>query len=355
MIISKNNEAEEIEFQKLVENTTKKLNEDAKKRPKYYTTRSGVKLETDVLERLKKEAKGTPFENTIEQVSRQRFPDLIAKKYYGIEIKSTKSNSWISTGSSIIESTRIDSVKRIYLLFGKLSDPIEFRIKPYEDCLSDIVVTHSPRYRIDMELKKGETIFDKMEVEYDVFRKTEDSINIVKQYYRSILKPGQNLWWVDSEPIEEQAVSPIIRMWNSLDNEEKKELQVKGFCWFPEIFGNSSTKFNRFALWLVTQQAVVTTSLRDIYTAGGRANIDLDLITWQNQPQIYYKMYGLKDEIKREILNATDEQVEEFWGIEPVERSNRIYQWVDLVLGYISKDKEKTKESMKMFYDIFEL
>src|SRR5690625_4323947 len=108
-----------------------------------------------------------------------------------------------------MESTRIESVERIYLLFGKLREPIKFKVKPYEDCLSEIVVTHSPRYKIDMQLNKSETIFEKMGVEYDEFRKSNHSIELVKEYYRKHLKPNENLWWIDSKPIEEQVVSPI--------------------------------------------------------------------------------------------------------------------------------------------------
>lgn len=349
MIISKNNQAKENEFQALIENATKKLNEDAKKRVEYYKSRSGVKLEIDVLEILNETAKGTVFEGTIKQVSSQRFPDIIAGNYYGVEVKTTKANNWLSTGSSIMESTRIESVERIYLLFGKLREPIKFKVKPYEDCLSEIVVTHSPRYKIDMQLNKSETIFEKMGVEYDEFRKSNHSIELVKEYYRKHLKPNENLWWIDSKPIEEQVVSPIIKMWKGLEQEEKNALRVQGFCWFPEIFGNSSTKYDRLALWLVTQKGIVTTSLRDIYSAGGRADIETDEVTWENQSQIFYKMATLRNEIKEELLNATDEWIGEFWGVNPVKQSDRIYQWIEQVLIYIGEDKKG------MLYSIFKL
>src|SRR5699024_26714 len=106
--------------------------------------------------------------------------------------------------------------------------------------LSDIVVTHSPRYKINMELDDGETIFDKLEVGYDELRNSENSIGIVKDYYRRYLKEGEKLWWIDSEPLEEQSVTPYVKLWNTLERAEKKELQIKGFCWFPEIFSNKS-------------------------------------------------------------------------------------------------------------------
>ena len=57
------------------------------------------------------------------------------------------------------------------MLFAKLASPIEFRCRPYEECLSEVVVTHSPRYLIDMNLAIGKTIFDKIKTPYNELRK----------------------------------------------------------------------------------------------------------------------------------------------------------------------------------------
>ena len=354
MIISKNIEAEQIEFERILDELSKILNQEAKGNPDFYRSKSGTKLEKVVYELLLDISKNTPFENTIDIISGQKFPDIVAKGYYGIEVKTTKTDSWTSTGSSIIESTRVEGVEKIYLLFGKLSDPIGFKIRPYEECLSDIVVTHSPRYKIDMELGENETIFEKLDIPYDAFRKDENSINIVKDYYKKTLKPGQNLWWIDSKPIEEQAVSPVVKMWSTLTMEEKKEIQIKGLCWFPEIYGNNSSKFNRFALWLVTQKGIVVTSLRDIFTAGGRIDIETETNIWRKQSQIFYKVYILKNEIKREILNASNEWVSEFWrkNIEEItDKSKRMEIWINLIIDQLNDDKKSHVE--KMLYDIF--
>lgn len=57
-----------------------------------------------------------------------------------------------------MESTRNKDVERIYMTFGKLGGSPAFITKPYEDCLSEIVVTHYPRYLINMKLEHGNTI-----------------------------------------------------------------------------------------------------------------------------------------------------------------------------------------------------
>ena len=58
----------------------------------------------------------------------------------------------------------------------QLGSPIEFRARAYEECLSEVVVTHSPRYLIDMNLEKGKTIFDKINISYDTLRKKQNPI-----------------------------------------------------------------------------------------------------------------------------------------------------------------------------------
>ena len=144
-------------------------------------------------------AVGTVFENSIELIGGQKFPDIVAKKYYGIELKTTTQNHWKTTGNSVLESTRVDDVERIFMLFAKLASPIEFRCRPYEEVLSEVVVTHSPRYLIDINLEQGKTIFDKIKMPYDTLRKKESPIKPIVDYYKSKLKPGEELWWMDAE------------------------------------------------------------------------------------------------------------------------------------------------------------
>ena len=185
MIVSVNSKPDLIEFKNLMLKTDRALNEDAKKRPKYYATRGGNPLEDDVKSALEECAIGTPFENTIEKISGQKFPDIVAAKFYGVEVKSTKENHWTSTGSSILETTRVADVERIYMTFGKLGgNSVEFISKPYEECLYGIAVTHMPRYLINMKLNKGETIFDKIGIPYDELRQMENPIAPGSNYYR---------------------------------------------------------------------------------------------------------------------------------------------------------------------------
>jgi len=328
MIMSTNREPSLNEFKRLVDDATAKLNEDAVKRNIYYLTRNAQLLEDDVFDFLIKTAINTKFEGTIEKISGQKFPDIIAGKYYGIEVKSSKDDKWITLGGSINESTRVEDVERIYLIFGKLIDPIEFRCRPYEDCLSDVVVTHYPRYKIDMNLKKGETIFDKMNTTYDELRLIEDPVGEIVEYYRKQLKPGESLWWTGKVAKEEQIkAAPIkIRLWNTITQDEKLFYIVTGFVLFPELMSNSSAKYEKFALWLVANHGIISTSTRDSFSAGGQGDIG----KFKNLPKIFTHIYENADSILK-ILEYTEENILfETWNVNKIEK-DRVSQWINLI------------------------
>ncbi len=265
MIVSLNPKPTMTEFVSLMKHTDEFLNCDALQRPSYYASRGGTLLEDDVKDALDECAKGTVFENTIEKISGQKFPDIVAARFYGVEVKSTKDNHWTSIGSSILESSRIADIERIFMTFGKLGgNPIEFLSRPYEECLSGIAVTHMPRYLIDMRLHKGETIFDKIGVSYDELRLMENPVAPVSKYYRSQLKEGERLWWVGDTA--DEAVPAKIRIWSTVPSDEKRRYTTYGCVNYPEVFRGD---YDRYALWL-TSQGVVDPHIRDQFSSGGQ-------------------------------------------------------------------------------------
>ena len=135
MVVSVNSEPLKSEFNILLNSTIEELNAHAKKSPKKIEQLRGNKLEPYVRDVMTDLAVGSQFENSIELIGGQKFPDIVAKKFYGIEVKTTTQNHWKTTGNSVLESTRVDDVERIFMLFGKLGKPIEFRCRAYEECL----------------------------------------------------------------------------------------------------------------------------------------------------------------------------------------------------------------------------
>jgi len=331
MIISNNRSPNLPEFQNLIETATLKLNDDAAKRSSYYLTRNAQLLEDDVKDVLDITAKGTNFEGTIKKISGLRFPDIVAAKYYGVEVKSSKDEKWITLGGSVNESTRVEDVERIFLTFGKLTNPIEFRSRPYEDCLSDVVVTHYPRYKIDMNLPNGKTIFDKMKIPYDALRLSADPVGHIVSYYKSQLKDGESLWWTGKATKDEhiEVDSMKIRLWRTLSTEEKRELMASGFAYFPVLLSNSSTKYEQLSLWLMIQYNVISTSMRDSFSAGGRGEIPTASGRVEKVPRAILNIFENRAAIASYILNTDESILRETWRVKRID-NDRIGQWIDL-------------------------
>lgn len=262
------------EFSTLMDKTSSYMNDIARTTDRYKKCDSKL-LEKETLLAMKKQCQNTLFTpDDIQLVSGQRFPDIIAAKHFGVEVKSTKENKWTSTGSSIIESTRVENIDHIYMLFGKLGgDPIEFKCKPYQDCLYDIAVTHSPRYLIDMEISKEKTIFSKIGIEHDKFRKSENPINTVRMYYLRKIKEEKRTampWWIGNDTI----TSPTLRLWTKgeFSKDEQNIYKAQLLILFPTEICNSN--YERATLWLCIRHSIINTHFRDLFTAGGRILIE---------------------------------------------------------------------------------
>ena len=329
MIVSVNSDPNRSEFDILLSSTIDELNVHAKKSSKKVATLLGRNLEPYVKDVMTDLAVGTVFENTIELIGGQKFPDIIAKKYYGIEVKTTTQNHWKTTGNSLLESTRVDNVERIFMLFAKLASPIEFRCRPYEEVLSEVVVTHSPRYLIDMNLEQGKTIFDKIKIPYDALRKNENPIRPIVDYYKSKLKPGEELWWMDTENNSKPS-SIVIKIWNNLSAREKQELKNRSMIYFPELFGNSNDKFGRLAIWLVTREAVVCPNVRDLFTAGGKSDCVIGSKMYQKVPRIFLNLFDNLPNIVEAIMQTSAFELSEYWEIQTTDNT-KLFDWIDLV------------------------
>ena len=346
MIISENPKPTLDEFRRLMAATDAWLNLDAQRQEDYYVGRGGHALERDVFAAICECARGTPFHGSLQLVSGASFPDIVAGRFYGVEVKSTAKNHWTSIGSSILESTRIEDVERIFLTFGKLGRPVQFVSRPYEECLSDIAVTHYPRYRIDMCLAPGETIFDKMGVSYDTLRRMENPVEPVSQYYRSKLKPGEQLWWAGAHV--EEAAPATVRLWSALSQEEKRELRSLGYALFPELVAGD---YKRYALWLVTAKGVVNTHVRDEFSAGGQIVMQTPSGTDVAMPATFGRIRLLKDQIQRTILTAEADVLKEHWqcAVLPV---NRMAFWCDCIAAVAKGDTYLTRMVLQHIFHV---
>ena len=337
MIISDNPNPKTSAFQTLMRQSDAYLNADAKINPNKYTSKGGSALESVVMDALEACARGSEFEGTFELISGHRFPDIVAAKLYGVEVKSTNSDHWTSTGSSILESTRVPEVNRIYMTFGKLGGKsIEFLSKPYEECLSDIAVTHMPRYLIDMHLQKGKTIFDKMKIPYEELRQMDNPVTPVAQYYRSQLKPGQSLWWTGDN--SETVVPVTVKLWNTLSKTDKDHLAAQGLVLFPEVLkSGDNNKYNRYSLWLVTEKGIVSTNIRDSFSAGGQETIRIATGVEVRLPAVFRRIKLFRNKIERLLNNIDEVALKQYWGVSAI-KENRLQQWCELIANIVGQD-----------------
>ena len=289
------------QFAQLMNKTEQILNQDASIHVEKYKKLSLSKLEEVSHQAIQLACKGTAFDpDNVILVSGHKFPDIVAEGFYGVEVKSTNKDHWTSTGSSIVESTRIDSVENIYMLFGKLGGtPAEFRCRPYQDVMRDIAVTHSPRYLIDMSLKQGETIFDKLELSYDQLRTSPDSIEKVKQFYKKQAKQegGRMPWWIDES--ETEPISMNIQLWSTLPIIDRKELKAQLLVLFPEVVNSD---YSNAAMWLASAKGIVNPSFRDVFTAGGKVYAINGKTIKEGLPKIWKSISDLYETVKRYLV-----------------------------------------------------
>lgn len=328
MVISNNPEPRKEVFQSLLDNTIAFLKSDSNKNQKTYETLLGNKLEGVVADIMSERAKGSPFENSIELISGHRFPDIIAKKYYGVEVKTSKQDHWTTTGNSVLESTRVEGVERIYMLFGKMVSPFDFKCRPYEECLSEVVVTHSPRYLIDMNLPAGQTIFDKLKIPYDTLRTSTNPIKPIINYYKQFLQAGDDVWWLDQE--DPKSTGLIIKSWNNLPSSERNQFIAEAMVYFPEVFSNSPDKFNRVATWLINSHGVVCPNIRDPFTAGGKGELLWKGKLYHNIQRVIINMVDRLENIKNTLTDTDKPTLNQFWGIRV---GNKYNPWIDMVVS----------------------
>ncbi len=341
-------------FVDLMSRTENILNAEALANPNEYKQLTSTSLESCAVEKIKLACSNSPFEaSEVELIYGQRFPDIVAEKYYGIEVKSTKEDHWTSTGSSILETTRVENVDDIFMLFGKLGGNIpQFKCRPYRDVLYDIAVTHSPRYLINMEISTKDSIFSKMGIPYDEFRTSPDSISKVRQYYKelAIQHNRQEMpWWITSDNIE-STHSFNIKLWSSLEPEEKRDLQTKCMILFPEALNptRSMTKYNNTTLWLCSYNQVVNPNVRDLYSAGGKITHVNGKRLATPVAQVFNIIVEYSDDIKAMLKHPTSEMYMMINDFNPIllrKGDKYMYEtWLDICCKFAAKNNVPLKD-----------
>lgn len=315
MIIADRQPGSKVLFETILSKANKGLSIKSAQSPTVFINMAPQEIEESVFKHLCDAARGTSFDGKILWLSGHAFPDITANQIYGVEVKSSKNQNWKSTGNSVLESTRVKDIKYIYICFAKLSTPVQFKYRSYQDCLSGIAITHSPRYLIDMQLEEGESIFSKMGITYDELRAEERPLRTVTNYFRSITLPGEEPWWLETEDSSENNVPPTITLFNKLSLSDKQKYLIEMFARFPELLSHSTQKYQGPASYLAARHGVVSSNIRDHFTAGGKVEIRLQNKIFCNLPQVYQKFHALYRLIVYNVQNLDPEEAKFYWQI----------------------------------------
>ncbi len=199
------------------------------------------------------------------------------------------------------------------MMFGKLGgEHAEFRCRPYQNCLSDIAVTHSPRYLIDMELQDNDTptIFELINSDYNDFRilPENEKITILKNYYKTQTQHTGKIqmpWWMGNNTPSK----PALSLFSDMSINEKNDVISRLFILFPEEVLNGDYK--RAALWMCSRYSVINPNMRDYFSAGGKVETLDDIILPKRMPQVLKRLYYLKENIISHLTNPSSELIED--------------------------------------------
>lgn len=253
------------------------------------------------------------------------FPDIVLEfpsgELYGIEVKSSSSSStkgWKINGNSVLGSTKEDVIDT-FIVFGKTAIGNQaFRYRRYEDAIANVAVTHSPRYAIDMDIAPQDNFFSKSGLTYRQVSESEDPIGLITSYFKT---QGQRAWWLA------ESTPAAIRMFSDLPVGERNALIGYCFAHFPEVFSTSGNKFSRCAMWLASEHSIVSSSLRDNFSAGGR----FEYLEYGRIPRIFDTLIECKQAVIEALNDADIKDLCEDWNIsfDPAYQSiDRIKLWV---------------------------
>ena len=261
----------------------------------------------------------------------QAFPD-IAMGEYGVEVKFTLNDTWRSIANSVLETQRINEVKHIYIVFGKMGGLPEVRWGEYEQSVIHVRTSHVPRFEVELPSDKAvvkESLFSQMGICYDDFRKLEmqEKMKYIRAYARKI-HPDGRLWWVEEREYSDEHTTPIqARLYTNLSIEEKTRLRAEAALLCPSIVksGRSRNKYDDMVLYLLTYHGVLCHQARDLFSAGSVANPKND-----DEGGIYIEraLKLIEAEMRDAALRMDDALFVEYWG-ESVPPEKRIKRWLE--------------------------
>lgn len=261
----------------------------------------------------------------------QAFPD-IAIGEYGIEVKFTLNDTWRSVANSVQETNRVNTVKMVYLVFGKMGGEPAVKWAEYAKSVMHVRTSHVPRFEVEIGTEKS--LFELMGISYEAFRvlSIHEKMQYVRTYARARLKKGERLWWLEDSGDVAHSLPIQVRLYTSLDRAEKDRLRGEAILLCPQIVqaGTVKGKYDDVVLYLLTYHGVLCHQARDLFSAGSVANPSND----DEGGRYIERMLQLAEpHINRAAGTLEDALFEEYWG-EIIPKTKRIQKWLEKVDCY---------------------
>ncbi|GHV08243.1 hypothetical protein AGMMS50229_16340 [Campylobacterota bacterium] len=278
----------------------------------------------------------------------QAFPD-IAMGAFGVGVKFTLNDTWRSVANSVLETQRIEAVKHIYIVFGKMGGTPEVRWGEYEQSVIHVRTSHVPRFEVELPSEKAvakQSLFTEMGVPYDEFCKLpmQEKMKYIRAYARKI-HPDGRLWWIEDRETDEHTVPIQARLYTNLTTEGKTRLRAEAALLCPKIVesGRSRNKYDDLVLYLLTYHGVLCHQARDLFSAGSVASPKND-----DEGGIYIEraLKLIETEMREAALRMDDALFVEYWK-ESVAPEKRIARWLEKADKYASD----WKPSASLFTD----
>ena len=136
--------------------------------------------------------------------------------------------------------------------------------------------------------------------------------------------------------------SEKLNDWNAISWNEQHKLRVEAFALFPELLSDDyTTKYRRVNEWFREQKNLDQVRVRDIFTAGGRRDLEIGDKNYPGVPRIFYNLREDLPQIADYIAGADAETLNTYWRRSiPDDRGARLNLWRQLVYDQLPSERK---------------
>lgn len=271
-----------INIIKILEDTCKIAKNELQHNNVYYSRSNSSSNEQFLVDCLRKafSYSNSPEDLIIYEKNSHGFPDVIIKNTkIGIELKGAMTGNTFN-GNSIFGSTFKKGIEKIYLLYW-IADQQLVAFDDYFNCVEDAVVTHSPRFRLKINLPKENRMFGSNKnqvgsIENVIYSPDGIQVDKILTWMKEkAIRNKESPWWItlsEDDDVVVNSINSIKIGKKSLSKEELQNLNLYAYIFFPEILDHPG-KYDRATAWGISVHGIVIN--RDFFSAGGKKTLPI--------------------------------------------------------------------------------